>query len=308
MAKKKEILLDPPEENLPLIDGHCHFPWGSFQFDETSEKMPRSYEQQYKDFFANGGKFIISCPIDLESMIGIKKFTETHEKVGITYGWAPQTVTYTPKSEHEEKFEKWLKILKMNPKSYLGIGEIGLDFHHAKIEEKRIEQINIFRKIIHETKKLHKPYILHIRNPTLNDRDTKNIQSEFNEPDSVNRIILEILSDEKIPAEKVIWHCFSGPKDWGKRLAERGFYLSVPSSAYGFKKWRSFIEDIPLESLLTETDSRFQHPFTYEGFNEPFNVRYSIAAIAYQQNLSQWEVAEQIIRNFNKIYDLRISS
>ena len=177
---------------------------------------------------------------------------------------SPQTVTYTESETHEIEFQQWLEFLFSNPDDYLGIGEIGLDFHHAKTIDSRVRQIEIFTNIIEATKSLNKPYILHVRNPGPNDRDLDNPDHEYNGPDVVNKIIIEILNREQIPPSHVIWHCFSGPPDWGIRLAAEGYYLSVPSSAYGFKSWRNNIQGVALEQLLTETDSRSQHPYDKE--------------------------------------------
>ena len=104
-----------------------------------------------------------------------------------------------------------------------------------------------------------------------------------------------------------MFHCFSGPEEYGRILPKKGYTLSVPSSAYGFKRWRENTQNSPLESLVTETDSYYQHPYKRGPYNIPSNAKYSVAAIAYSHNLPQEEVAEQTVENAIKFFDLSIS-
>jgi len=105
-----------------------------------------------------------------------------------------------------------------------------------------------------------------------------------------------------------MWHCFSGPEDYGRTLPNQGFILSVPSSAYGFNRWRRATKFTPLESLVTETDSYYQHPYKRGPINVPSNVRYSIAAIAYSHNTSQKLVSEKTVENAINFFNLKISN
>jgi len=199
-GQKNGVILIEPEPSLPLIDCHCHFPW-----NQNPARMVETYEHQYELFFKEGGKYLISCSVDWESHKFIREFVENHDNVGYTSGWAPQTVTFTSKKKHDEEFSQWMDYIKNNQSDYLGIGEIGLDFHHAKKLDKRKRQIEIFKEIINETKSLNKPYILHVRNPTEKDVDIDNPNHEFNGFDCVNKIILKILEDEDIKPSRVMW-------------------------------------------------------------------------------------------------------
>jgi TatD DNase family protein len=299
--RKNEQINQEPETNLPLIDTHCHVPW-----TDKPKDPEMAYDKQIERFFSNGGKYLISCSVDMKTTNLIRNYKQKIPRMGFTPGFAPQTVTYTPPKEMKDEFNIWNTYLHEHPEEYLGIGEIGLDFHHAKTLQKREEQIRMFKMIITSTKDLKKPYILHVRNPTENDRDKTNPNHIFNQPDVVNRIILEILEREQIQPNRVVWHCFSGPVGWGEKLANQGFFISVPSSAYGFQRWRKNLTNIPLEKLFTETDSSYQHPYDMGGFNEPYNVRYSIAAIASIINLSQLQIAEAVVKNIANFYALTL--
>lgn len=290
-----------PSNNIPLVDCHCHVPYLN-----PPRNIPKSYQEQYEEFFNSGGKFFISSAIDNKSVEFMIKYTQNHENCYLTAGFAPQTVTYSKKQNLEQEFQKWLDFIKNQPEKYVAIGEIGLDFHHAKTLKKRNIQIDYFKKIIEETIDLNKPYVLHVRNPSINDIDKENLDHHFNKPDAVNLQIVNILKGYDISPKKVMWHCFAGPSDWGEKLAEEGYILSVITSAFRSKKMRSYTMNVPISQLVTETDSYWQHPLQFRGFNMPINVKYAIASIAYTHQLDQKFVAEQILENASNFFNLHV--
>jgi len=223
-----------------------------------------------------------------------------------TCGWAPQTVTYTPKNEYNSEWQKWIDFILNNSEKYIGIGEIGLDFHHARTLDKRSRQVDVFRQILELTKELDKPYILHVRNAAEHEFDKQNPKHRFNKKDGANKEILRILKEFDISPKKVLWHCFSGPEEYGRTLSNQGFMLSVPSSAYGFERWRNASKFSKLDSLVTETDAYYQHPYKRGPINVPSNVRYAIAAIAFSHKISQKQVSEQTIENAKRFFNLKL--
>jgi len=300
----KKGMIPEPEKNLKFIDVHCHLPFHR----PKNDQLPTDREQ-YLSYFKMGGQFLITSTIDMQTLDLTLDFMKKFNKnFGFTCGWAPQTVTYTPKNKYDLEWKKWIKFIQNNFDKYLGIGEIGLDFHHAKNLEKRNKQVEEFRKIIELTRDIDKPYILHVRNAAGHEFDRQHPKHRFNKKDGVNKEILNILKEFNIEPKRVMWHCFSGPVEYGRTLPNQGFILSVPSSAYGFERWRKVSKFSPLESLVTETDSYYQHPFKRGPLNVPSNVRYSIAAIAYSHNVSQEIVSEKMIENAVRFFDLKIES
>ena len=89
-------------------------------------------------------------------------------------------------------------------------------------------------------------------------------------------------------------------------MPTQGFTLSVPSSAYGFERWRNVSKSSPLNSLVTETDSYYQHPYKRGPINVPSNVRYAISAIAFSHGLTQKEVSEITVENAIDFFNLKI--
>ncbi len=298
----QKFKLPEPEAGLKFIDVHCHLPFNR----PKNDRLP-SDKNQYLSYFKMGGKYLITSTIDMQTLSLTLDFKKKFDKnFGFTCGWAPQTVTYTPKEKYNAEWKKWIEFILNNPEKYLAIGEIGLDFHHAKTLVKRNKQVEVLKLIFELTKDLDKPYILHVRNAAEHEFDRQNPKHRFNKKDGVNKEILNILKEFKIQPHRVMWHCFSGPEEYGRTLPNQGFIISVPSSAYGFNRWRRVTKLSPLESLVTETDSYYQHPYKRGPINVPSNVRYSIAAIAYSHNIPQILVSEKTIENAINFFDLKI--
>lgn len=199
-------------------------------------------------------------------------------------------------------------FIQNNQEKYLAMGEFGLDFHHAKTLDKRKRQVEVFKQIIELTINYDKPYVLHVRNAAEHEFDRENPKHRFNKDDGVNKEILKILNEYNIFPKRIMWHCFSGPDEYGRTLPNQGYFLSVPSSAYGFNRWRRATQHSPLDSLLTETDSYYQHPYKRGPINVPANVRYSIAAIAYSHKLPQKLVSEKTVENAIRFFNLKIEN
>ena len=299
MPKAKKSKNPEPLPGLPFIDAHCHLPWAI----PTEAQMP-SPEEQYQDFFAQGGVYLITSSISWETTVEMRAFARDHAYVGFTCGWGPQTVTHTPPRQYSQEWAEWVQYVTATPDEFLAIGEAGLDFHHAKNAPAREKQIEEFRKVVQIALDLGKLLVLHVRNASRNDVEQQDPDHPFNAPDGANRCVLDILREYHADPRRVVWHCFSGPPAYGPQLQEQGFLLSVPSSAWGFPKWARPSELVPISDLITETDACFQHPWKVGPYNVPSNVRYSIAAIAAAHNLPQEEVASQTVQNAILFFDL----
>jgi TatD DNase family protein len=299
----KKINVPEPEEKLKLIDAHCHLP---FPRPKKNDKLPPD-EQQYRDFLNNGGVYLITSSIDNKTLELILKFVKDKEKIGYTCGWAPQTVTYTPEALYNREWRKWVEFIEQNQEKYLAIGEIGLDFHHAKTLEKRGKQVAELKKIFEISADFKKPYVLHVRNAGEHEFDQDHLKHRYNKKDGATKEILDLIKEFHIDPKRVMWHCFSGPDEYGMILPKQGYTLSVPSSAFGINKWRRVTKNSPLTALVTETDSYYQHPYLRGPVNVPLNVKYSIAAIAFTHNVPQHEVSQITIENARKFFNLKVS-
>lgn len=165
-----------------------------------------------------------------------------------------------------------LEWIEEHKEDCVAIGEIGLDFQIAPDYKK--EQIEVFEKVLKLAKKLNKPVIIHSRKAELE--------------------CIEIL--EKFRMKKVIMHCFSGKKSLIKRCVENGWFLSVPPVITRLDHFKILVGIVPLENLLTETDSPYLSPIAGER-NTPENVLITIKEIAKIKIIDEDKIAEQIFKN-----------
>jgi TatD DNase family protein len=99
--------------------------------------------------------------------------------------------------------------------------------------------------------------------------------------------ILQVLKDVK-PTIPVIFHSFSGDKDFAEELVNRGYYLSFSGTAT-FKSNTTVQEaaiSIPVSQLLVETDCPFLTPEPYRGHpNAPFVMTHTVRFLAQLLNI-----------------------
>src|SRR4030042_1417508 len=152
-------------------------------------------------------------------------------------------------------------------------GEIGVDFYRNL--SAREVQLKRFREQIQFARELGLPIVVH-------DREA-------------HKETLEILKSEKAEEYGGIIHCFSGDYEMARECIDMGFYISIPGSitfknAGGFQE---VVKQIPLVSLLIQTDAPFLPPVPFRGKrNEPSYVRYTAQKVAEIKKGSFKKVAE----------------
>ena len=132
-------------------------------------------------------------------------------------------------------------------KKIIGIGETGLDFYYNHSDQKT-QKISFIEHISRSNSQLNIPIIVHSRNAEI---DTYEI----------------LKSEMKNSNLKVLIHCFTGSKDFAKKLIDLNCYISV-SGIITLKILRELadaVSSIPIENLLVETDSPFLAPLPYRG-------------------------------------------
>ena len=117
---------------------------------------------------------------------------------------------------------------------------------------------------------------------------------------------LEILANEYRNAEfTCVMHCFSSGRELAKKMLDLGFFLSM-SGIITFPKsdeLRDIFSLAPLDQILVETDSPYLAPPPYRGKgNQPAYVTLTAKKGAELFNLSYEQFAEQLERNFDKLF------
>ena len=163
------------------------------------------------------------------------------------------------------------------------VGEIGLDYHYDY--SPRDVQHAVFRAQLRLAVELDRPVVIHTREA---DDDT-----------------IAILREEGRGALRGVLHCFTGTatlRDAGLAL---GFYVSL-AGIVTFPKaadLRETVRAVPLDRLLTETDSPFLAPVPYRGKrNEPAYVARVVEALAAMHQTPAGDLARRTAANFHTLF------
>jgi TatD DNase family protein len=104
----------------------------------------------------------------------------------------------------------------------------------------------------------------------------------------------------------ILWHWFSGSTDLLPKIVERGDFVSEGPPAVFSDRIQEIVRLVPLENLITETDGPVHYfgPFK-DRFTTPAFVPEVVKAIAQIKGFDENAVAEQIWRNFSKLFRIR---
>ena len=138
----------------------------------------------------------------------------------------------------------------------------------------------MFIRQIKLANELDLPILIHMRDATL---DTLEILKEY-------------------PC-KGIMHCYSGSLESAKILLNLGYYISFATNALFSKKHKKNIKAVPLENMLTETDSPYLSPIKGEP-NQPSNIKMTIERIERTKHIDFEEIEKQTEKNAIQVYNL----
>ena len=191
--------------------------------------------------------------------------------------------------------EKYLELAE-DPK-VVAIGECGLDYYH--FDEVNVEkQKEAFTLQVRLANEVKKPLMIHVRN---NYEDLK-----LNAYVDIGEIL------KKYSKTSGVIHCFEGDWSDAEEFLSLGFYLSFTGAiTYPPRKnkrncdYEEIIKKIPLDKILTDTDSPYLAPVPYRGKrNEPVYVSEIVKKIAEIKNLPEEEVAKAIVENAKKLFKI----
>ena len=103
----------------------------------------------------------------------------------------------------------------------------------------------------------------------------------------------------------VVFHCFSGDKEFALKCVEKGYYIAVGGvvTFKNAKDLKEVAQSIPLEYLLLETDAPYLTPVPYRGKrNSPKYLKYIAQEIADLRGISTEEVKEITTQNAKRIF------
>ena len=104
---------------------------------------------------------------------------------------------------------------------------------------------------------------------------------------------------------KGVIHCYSYSREMAKEYVKMGFYIGV-GGVVTFKnarKLKETVEEIPLASIVLETDCPYLAPVPYRGKrNHSAYIRYVAEEVARLKGLSCEEVIRQTEKNAKELY------
>jgi len=178
-----------------------------------------------------------------------------------------------------------LRRLALEPK-FLAVGEIGLDYHYDHSPQEVQKQVLIRQLDLAREVKL--PVIIHCRDAWADLREI--LRVHWHDADLGG-----------------ILHCFSGTRADAFELMDWGFLVSFAGNLT-FKKaedLRAVAREIPLDRLLTETDSPYLAPVPYRGKrNEPAHVVEVTRQLAALYGLDGTQMGLQVVQNFARFFHL----
>ena len=178
----------------------------------------------------------------------------------------------------EKEINDSLVFLKQNISFCKAIGEIGVDFKHAKIQGQKEKQIELYKKQLLIAEEHSLPIVTH---------------SRFAEKKS-----LEILSEFK---GKVLLHWFDGNKQSFFDGIERKYFFSVGPAVLFSQEYLAKAVSIPLDFLMLETDS----PVEFGGKKaKPFWVKKVAEKLAEEKQIPLKEIEEKTTKNAEEFFSL----
>ncbi len=249
-----------------FIDTHCHI---------DDNKLPDK-SAVVNAYLRDGVSIAINAGCNEISSLNGKTLSEQFESVYFCAGFHPSDAKDCNPSAIEKIFE-----LCAHPKC-VAVGEIGLDYYWDTSYNDIQKQAFIAQIELANERRL--PISVHCREAT---KDT-----------------LDILKAHPVKAGGVM-HCFSGSYETALELIKLGFYISF-GGTLTFKNARNLVEiaqKLPLDKLLTETDSPYLAPTPFRGsINEPKNVALVTAKLAEIRALTVEQTAAAVMANAKKLF------
>ncbi len=259
---------------MKFVDAHIHLS------DEEYHGCIGEVLQEAKDSKVVA---LVSNSMDLKT--SVKSLELAQQFKGTVYaalGIHPWTVNRLT----DEELNQTLILIKgqYGNKSFVGIGEIGLDSKYMDIWQR---QLKVFDLLLRVAEELRLPVIIHSRGTTAQ--------------------ILDMLPSYNL--HRVLLHWFSNPISALSKAVEIGCYISEGAPTIFSDGIRDVVKKIPIDRLLTETDGPvrfFKPPFKGKRTTPAF-IPEIVNAMAELQKLPRETVANQVTKNFEDFFGVKLN-
>lgn len=251
-----------------MIDAHCHL--YSNKFDEDLEAVIRRARKQLSA--------VIISAVDHESLKKSLTIRQRHpDFIYVTAGIHPRkTVEWSDDQLHQ----LWVAVERIRS-DIVAVGEIGPDFHHTRNKKQRHRQLQLLEKALAHAETWHLPLVVHARRAEAH--------------------ALEILSSSRVP---VMFHCFTGSGEIARKISDKGFFVSFSAILLFNSELQEVATKIPVELILTETDSPALSPQPGQNRNEPVFVEKVVSCLADLMKCPPEKMAEMTEANARRFFKL----
>ena len=253
------------------IDTHCHL------FESDFEKDSDEVITKIKN---TGVEYILLANTGTDSIKPLLNFEKRYSYICKSMiGIHPVNV--------DDDYKSQIKFIEKNlsEHNFIGIGEIGLDYHEA------IQDHEIQKKFLEEELSIARENNLPI---------SMHIRDAFEDS-------LEILKKYQNGNLSGVIHCFTGDAEQARKCLDLGFYLGI-GGIVTFKNSSlpKTLNSVPLDRIVIETDSPCLAPAPFRGQrNDSSFLPLIVDKIAEIYNSSHNIVAEITTTNAKNVFKLK---
>jgi len=259
---------------MKLVDAHIHL---------SDAEYAGHVDELVADAKNAGVAALVSNSMDYATSIEALRIANKYpELVHVALGLHPWNVNVLKPNEIDDT----LRLISEQTQKgrVLAIGEIGLDCKYEAIWD---QQLSVFDKMLRLAESLSLPVIIHSRGTTA--------------------FIVDMLPSYNL--KRVLLHWFSHPMSALLTAMERGYFITEGPPVVYSNGIREVVSQTPLTNLLTETDGPVlfrKSPFNGQ-MTKPSFIGDVVRAIAEVKSAKAEDVAEQIVRNFEAFFNLKLT-
>lgn len=251
-----------------MIDAHCHL--AADRFDRDRDHVVERARERLSA--------VIVSATDRESLRkGLALRRRYPGFIHVTAGVHPRRAAELGDGELEEL---WGDIGAVRTE-LVALGEVGPDFHHTRDPRDHRRQFAILERFIAQAEAWSLPLVIHAR--------------------KAEAAALEALAGHSGP---VLVHCYAGDRQTARKITARGFCLSFSPILLGNTELQEVAREVPLELILTETDSPALSPRSDRPRNEPAFVEMVVSHLAKLLQYAPDEMAAITAANARRFYRL----
>ena len=256
-----------------IIDTHAHY--DDEQFDADRESLLAQMQDAGIGLIVNAGSTVPSWD-------KIIKLTEEYPFLYGAIGVHPDEVG----ALDEEQFARMSALL--DQEKIIALGEIGLDYYWDN--ESHDLQKKWFIRQLELAREKNMPVIIHSREAAA---DTMEIMKQY------------------AAGMRAVIHCYSYSAEMAKEYVKMGYSIGVGGvvTFKNAKKLKQVVQEIPLSSIVLETDCPYLAPVPYRGKRNCSLYRpYVAEQIAELKGVTVEEVKRQTEINSRELYGLGTGS